>query len=153
MRTATSSSTRRMNRGDRGDVGIIRSPVRASIPPDRRMRTRRMIGVEETSASFEARSRASIIPNPVEDGCNLGRRSHFSMRKSLSHANRKLQLPQIRVCIVDATTLAPSFNRQPTCQAAGLDLRQLCLRSLCNPQSNAGRILAQTNRPCTRICH
>ena len=31
----TSSSTRRMMREDRGNVGIIRSPIRASILPDR----------------------------------------------------------------------------------------------------------------------
>ena len=42
-------------RGDRGNVGIIRSPVRASILPDRRARGMTSIAFEPIDESYVAR--------------------------------------------------------------------------------------------------
>src|SRR5207344_1898230 len=52
----------RNDRGDRGDVGIIRSPVRASILPDQ---SSCRIGEAGTAPTSTAKSRIDAVPHTV----------------------------------------------------------------------------------------
>jgi len=76
--------TRRNDRGDRGDVGIIRSPVRASIPPDCGGRgatrvptaTRNAINLTSLAALFNQAKRQVVPPGHGDGFVNEPRGEH-----------------------------------------------------------------------------